>query len=172
MLQLSGDLLNRPVLSLRTGGIVATTTDAIINPNNLKIEGFYCIDHFERKKITVLLYQDIRDVIPQGLVINDHDVLVEPEELVRLKSIMDLHFELLGKQVVTTDKEKIGKVVDFAAETTTMYIQKIYVGQSLFKSLGGGNLGIERTQIVEITDQRIVIQDLHQRLPAGAKAWA
>jgi uncharacterized protein YrrD len=172
MLQLSGSLLNRPVLSLRTGGAVATATEAIINPNSLKIEGFYCVDHFDRKKTAVLLYQDIRDMIAQGFVVNDHDVLAEPEELVRLKDLMDLHFELLGKQVVTVDKQKIGKVVDFATETTTMYIQKIYVGQSLLKNLTGGNLGIDRTQIVEITDKKIIVQELAKPVPAGAKAWA
>ncbi|HET8669668.1 MAG TPA: hypothetical protein VFM05_03290 [Candidatus Saccharimonadales bacterium] len=172
MLQLSGSLLNRPVLSLRTGGVAATTTGAIINPNNLKVEGFYCSDAFDRKKTAVLLYQDIRDLIPQGFVVNDHDVLSEPQELVRLKKIMDLHFELLGKQVITTNKDKLGRVVDYAADTTTMYVQKIYVAQSFLKNLASGNLGIDRTQIVEINDRRIIVQDLVQRMPAGAKAWA
>jgi sporulation protein YlmC with PRC-barrel domain len=120
----------------------------------------------------VLLYQDIRDVIDQGFVVNDHDVLVEPEELIRLKNLMDQRFELLGKQVITSGKQKIGKVVDYATEVTTMYVQKIYVGQSILKNLAGGNLGIDRTQIIEITDKKIVVQDLAQRVPAGAKAWA
>lgn len=172
MLQLSASLINRPVLSLRTGGVVATTTTPIINPTNLKIEGFYCADTFERKKVMVLLYQDIRDVIAQGFVVNDHDVLADPTELVRLKSVMDVNFGLMGKQVTTVSKEKIGKVVDYATETTTMYVQKIYVGQSLLRNLAGGSLGIERTQIVEITDHKIVVQDLAQHVPAGAKAWA
>jgi uncharacterized protein YrrD len=172
MLQLSGSLLNRPVLSLRTGDVVATTTGAIINPNNLKVEGFYCADRFERKKTLVLLYQDIRDVIGQGLVVDDHEVLVEPGELVRLKDLMNLNFELLGKQVVTANKDKVGKVVDYATETTTMYVQKIYVGQSILKNLAGGSLGIDRTQIIEITDKKVVVHDLAQRVPAGAKAWA
>lgn len=175
MLQLSGTLLNRPVLSLRTGGVVASTTDAIFNPNNLKIEGFFCVDRFERKKEEViLLYQDIRDVIAQGFIVNDHDVLVGASELVRLKELLELRFALLGKQVETVDKQKIGKVVDFATETTTMYVQKIYVGQSLLKNITGGNLGIDRNQIVEITDKKIIVQDLTPRVPAGAKAkaWA
>jgi hypothetical protein len=157
---------------LRTGGVAATTTGAIINPTNLKIEGFYCADAFERKKIVILMYQDIRDVIPQGLVINDHDVLAEPQELVRLKELMDLGFTILNKPVRTVSKDKVGKVVDFATDTMTMYVQKLYVGQSLLKNLAGGSLGIDRTQIVEITDRNIVIQDLAQGVPAGAKAWA
>lgn len=169
MLQLSGRLLNKSVLSLRTGSIVATITGPIINPNNLKIEGFYCQDRFDKTQL-VLLCQDIRDVLPQGYVVNDHDVLVEPEELVRLKKVMDLDFELIGKQVVTVSKEKVGKVSDYATETNTMYVQKIYVSRSILKSLAGGSLSIDRTQIQEITPRRIIINDLLEEAPAAAPA--
>jgi len=160
MLQLSGTVLGRPVMSLRTGGQVATTIGTLINPNNLKIEAFYCQDSIDKKKTLLLLYRDVRDVIPRGLVVNDHEVLTEPDELVRLKDIIKIGFELIGKQVVTISKEKVGKVSDYAVETTTMYVQKIYVSQSLIKSFTGGNLSIDRNQIVEITNRKIVIQDL------------
>src|SRR6266542_1890611 len=159
MLQLSGMLINRPVLSLRTGSQVATTLAPIINPNNLKIEGFYCQDGLSRKQL-ILVSQDIRDVMSQGLVINDHDVLSEPEELVRLKNTLGINFELMGKPVVTTDKHKLGKVNDYATEVESMFIKKLYVTQSLLKNFSGGNLGIDRTQIVEITDKRILVNDL------------
>lgn len=158
MLQLSGALLNRPVLSLRTGAVIATTTNAIINPNNLKIEGFYCQDAASKEQL-VLLYQDIRDVVPQGLVVNDHDVLTRSTELVRLQDVLNINFQLSGKSVVTASGEKIGKVNDYATETTTMFVQKLYVGQSLLKNLSGGTLSVERTQIIEITSRKIVIQD-------------
>ncbi len=158
MLKLSESLLGRPVLSLRTGQPVATTTGMILNPNNLKIEGFYCDDRFKKGEL-VLLYQDIRDVIPQGLVINDHDVLTEPEELVRLKKLMDIDYELLGKPVVTMGKKRLGKVADFATEIETMYIQKIYVTQGMIKGLASGNLGIDRSQINELTNKKIVVLD-------------
>src|SRR5690606_36360335 len=82
MLQLSASLLNKPVLSLRTSSPVAATTTPIINPDNLKIEGFYCIDN-RTKQLLVLVYQDIRELIPQGFIVNDFDVLAEPKELVR-----------------------------------------------------------------------------------------
>lgn len=172
MLQLSGSLLGQPILSLRAGGAIAYTTEPIINPNNLKVEGFYCED--VNRRTLVLLYQDIRDHIPQGFIVNDLDVLAEPSELIRLKEIMDLQFDLMGKPVVTTSKEKLGKVNDFATETTTMFVQKIYISQSLLKNLTGGNLGIDRNQIVEITDKHIIVNDLLQptRMPAGARAAA
>ena len=171
MLQLSGTLPNRAILSLRTGGPVALVTAPIINPNNLKIEGFFCNDQFSNKHL-VLLPQDIRDVVPKGFIVNDHDVLADPEDLVRLKDILKLHFELLNKPVSTTNKKRLGKVNDYAFETSSMYIQKLYVGQSLIKSFSGGQLGVDRTQIVEITNRHIVIQDplqgIKEASPAGA----
>ena len=171
MLQLSASLLNKSVLSLRTGGPIATITSPIINPDNLKVEGFYCEDRFDKKQL-ILLYQDIRDILPKGYVVNDHDVLVEPEELVRLKKVLELDFSLIGKQVVTVNKEKVGKVSDYATETTTMFVQKIYVAQSILKSLTGGSLGIDRTQIVEITPRRIIINELTKTAPAAAAVTA
>ncbi|HEX8182752.1 MAG TPA: PRC-barrel domain-containing protein [Candidatus Saccharimonadales bacterium] len=171
MLQLSGTMLNRDVLSLRTGSPIAQITASIINPDNLKIEGFYCTE-FDTKQQMVLLYQDIRDILPQGVVVNDLDALSEPEELIRLKKILEMDFELLGKPVVTISNEKIGKVSDYAFETATLYIQKVYASQSLLKSLTVGSLSIDRNQIQEITPKKVIIQDLLQGTPAGAAATA
>jgi hypothetical protein len=51
-----------------------------------------------------------------------------------------------------------------------MYIQKLYVGQSILKSLTGGSLSVDRSQIYEITSKRVVINDLVQATPARAPA--
>lgn len=149
--------------------MIASITGPIINPDNLKVEGFYCQDNID-KQLLVLLYQDIRDMLPQGYVVNDHDVLVEPHELVRLKRVLDLNFNLMGKPVVTVSKEKVGKVSDYATDTTTMYVQKIYVAQSIIKSLTGGSLSIDRSQVNEITPRRIIINELIKNAPAAAPA--
>ncbi len=141
---------------MRTGGQVATATMPIINPKNLKIEGFYCDDRFESIQL-ILLTQDIREHIDKGFVINDHEVLGKPEELVRLQSILKLNFELIGKPVVTVNKQRLGKVSDYAVDDATLYVQKLYVSQGLIKSITGGNLSIDRSQIVEITNRKIVV---------------
>lgn len=169
MLVLSGSLLNAQVMSLRTGQAVATVTAAIFNPNNLKVEGFYVEDRFHKDPL-VLLYQDIRETMPRGFVVDDHDVLAEPGELVRLKDVLSLDFQLVGKQVETIGKEKVGKVSDYAVETETMYVQKIYVSQSIIKSFTGGSLSIDRSQINEITPRRIIINDLLKKATVPAPA--
>lgn len=169
MLQLSESLLKKSVLSLRTGTPVANINAFIINPNNLKVEGFYCQDNRDGKEL-ILLSQDIREILPNGYVVNDHDVLVDAEDLVRLRDVLELRFDLIGKQVVTVDKEKVGKVSDFATDTDTMFVQKIYVAQSILKTITGGSLGIDRSQIQEITPRRIIISELMKKAPAAAAA--
>jgi uncharacterized protein YrrD len=171
MLQLSEFLHNRNILSLRAGEAVATAIGPIVNPNNLKVEGFYCQDRFEKKEL-ILLVQDIREILKDGFVVDDYEKLVEPEELVRLKDILDLHFELIGKPVETIDKERVGKVNEFAVETDSMIIMKLYAHQPLFKSLTGGTLSIDRNQIHEITPKRIIINELLKTAPATAPSVA
>jgi sporulation protein YlmC with PRC-barrel domain len=171
MLQLSNALSNKSVMSLRTGTAVAEIIRPIINPNNLKIEGFICRDSFNKQEL-VLVYQDIRELLPQGFVVDDHDVLSSPDELVRLKDLIDMNFQLIGMQVVTNGKEKLGKVADFATEVETMFIQKFYVSQSVFKTFTGGQLSVDRSQIIEITNKKVVIQDPLRGTPAGATVTA
>ena len=89
----------------------------------------------------------------------------------RLKDVIALNFDIMNKNVVTATK-KIGKVTDYATEIETLYIQKIYVAQSIFKSFSGGNLGVDRSQIIEITPSRIVINDPLQATPAHVAATA
>lgn len=141
----------------------------LINPNNLKLEGFWCKNG---RRQQILVAQDVRDVLPQGIVVNDEDVLSDPSELVRLKEIVAINFELLGKPVETSGGQKLGKINDYATETGSMIIKKLYVAQPIYKNFSGGTLGIDRTQIVEITDKKIVVNDLSAKVPAGAPAVA
>lgn len=167
MLQLSSYFIGKPILSLRSGTPVAWSTMAIINPKNLKIEGFYCVDSMDQATL-VLLDQDIREMSRQGIIIDDHDVLVEPEDLVRLRDVLEAGFELYKKAVETVDNVKVGKVNDYAVETSSMYVQKLYVSQPIWKNLTGGSLSIDRSQIIEVTDKRIIINELLQPTRATA----
>jgi hypothetical protein len=171
MLQLSAYVYNRPVLSLRTGGQVATAIAPVVNMKNLKIEGFYCEDSVEKKQL-ILLSQDIREPARRGFIIDDYDVLAELDDLVRLHDVLAQGFDLLKKPVETVSREKIGKVADYATEMNTLYIQKLYVSQPIWKNLTGGSLSVDRTQVHDVTPKRIVINDLLQPTPTPATAVA
>ncbi len=158
MLRLYSTLENIPVLSLRTGGVIATTNKIILNPDNLKIEGWHTSDRFSKTNL-ILVASDVREIIEKGIAVNDHEVLTPQEDLVRLKPVLEIGFELNGKTVETEAGKKIGKVVDFAIETKGLMVSKLYVGQSLIKNFAGGVLSIDRSHIVEITSKRIIIDE-------------
>lgn len=158
MLFLSASFTNKPILSLRTGGVVGVITKPIINPNNLKIEGFYSSDKFSKQNL-VLLSQEIRDVIDDGVIVNDHEAMTPEDDLVRLQKVLKLKFNIMGKKVVTKRRQSLGKINDYAINSDNFFIQKMYVAQPLIKSLKGGQLSIDRSQIIEITDKKIVVRD-------------
>ena len=167
MLKLYESVPDTNVMSLRTGGPVASIVKPIINPNNLYIEGWFVKDSVTNEEL-ILLSNDVREILPQGFAINDYSDLSQVEDLVRLKEFIELNFGLLGLKVQSESGKNYGKINDYAFETNNFYIQKLYAGQPLVKSLGGGNLSIDRSQIIEVTNKRIVIEDPTEKAAAGA----
>lgn len=168
MLKLYETFQNVSVLSLRIGGPIARVVEPIINPNNLYIEGWHVIDNRSNEEL-VLLSQDIRDVMTQGLVVNDVEVLTPPEDLIRLQNILELDFTLHKLKVQSQSGKRYGKVNDFAFETQNFYVQKLYVNQSL-RALSGATLSVDRSQIVEITNKRIIIEDPTEKSSSAVPA--
>ena len=171
MLKLSASVTNLPVVSLRAGTKIATAADMIINPNNLKVEGWHVTDRFNKKNL-VMLSSEIREIATQGFLVNDHESLSPAEELIRLKPVLEIGFELIGKAVTTESGKRVGKVSDFAIETEAFIVKKIYVARSLLKDFSGGNVSIDRTQIIEITDKRIIVEEPTEEKKAPAAATA
>src|SRR4051812_34689169 len=110
MLRMSESLLNRPVMSLRSSSQIAVATEPIINPHNLKIMGWWC--KAAGKGPLVLLSEDIREILPTGLAVNDDDDLSSPHDLVRHREILNIRFQLIDKHV-KTKRQKVGKVSDY-----------------------------------------------------------
>ena len=170
MLRTSNAFYAKAILSLRNGGRIGTAIIPIINPDNLRIEGWRSSSLHDQGE-HILPTMEIRDIIPKGLVVNDVDALTIPEDMVRLEPIIKIGFNLLGKRVVTTNKRRLGKVADFSVNTE-YYIQKIYVSQSLLKGLNATPLIIDRSAIVEVTDKKIVIKEAAQKARSGKTAPA
>jgi hypothetical protein len=158
MLQLSRSLLSIPVLSMRLGGPIATAVEPIINPHNLKILGWWCSVPKSKVQL-ILLVDDIREVLPEGLAVDDEAVLSEPNELIRHQEVLGTHFHLLDKEV-RTKRGKLGKVSDYAYDSGGFVINKLYVSRPLTKLLAQEDtLIVDRSQIIEITDKFILVRD-------------
>ena len=132
-------------------------TEPIINPHNLKILGWWCSPRGGRGSL-VLLAEDVRESMPQGLAINDDEALTAPNELVRHREILDIKFQLIDK-TVKTKRQKLGKVSDFSYNDG-FFVQKLYVSRPVTKIFSSQDtLLIDRTQILEVTDAYILVRD-------------
>jgi hypothetical protein len=170
MLKLSKTLYGIPVMSLRSGGPIALAETPIINPHNLKILGWWCKDPDSPNHL-VLLSDDVREVMPTGLAVDDHDELNEANDLVRFREVLDIKFELQDKQV-RTKRHKLGKVSDFSYNDG-MFVQKLYVSRPLTKVFSSDDtLLIDRTQILEVTDKYILVRDTEIKATAEELASA
>ena len=156
MLRLSASLRNQPVLSLRSGGSIATAIEPIINPHNLKIVGWWCKAAGGQE--LALLTDNVREILTTGLAVNDEADLSDQQDLVRHKDILEIRFQLMDK-LVRTKRQKLGKVSDFSYNDG-FFVQKLYVARSLVKVFAKEDtLLIDRSQILEVTDNYILVND-------------
>ena len=158
MLILGQQLIGKNIMSMRIGRAIGITTEVIVNPKNLKIEGWFAQD-LETKKTVILLSQDVRGFVEQGFAVNDHDAFSDPQELVRLKDLLKLNFTLINKTVVTDHHRRVGKVINYSLNDSNFFIQKLNINQSVLKSFTGGEVIIDRSQILEITDKKIRVSE-------------
>ena len=89
---------------------------------------------------------------------NDHESITNASELVRFTNLLRLDFQLLGKTVKTESHQYLGKIEDYATDLESYFIQKLYVGPSMLKSLSKKKLIISRNQIVEINDKAVIVK--------------
>lgn len=156
MLFLSTKLYNVPLFSIRSGGRIGSVTEPIINPHNLHIDGFYCqTPNGHNNEVLLDIY--IRDISSRGIIIDDHNNLSSPDELVRLQPVINLNFSLVNLNAVVS-KKKVGKISQFAVDTESLFIQKFYVQPRGWQSFKTDSLTFDRTSVVEVNNAAIIFK--------------
>lgn len=97
-------LLNTPVMGLQTGGELARTSQAIIDPDTLEIVAYKVEGSLLDTQPSLLRIADIREFSNIGFIIDSSDEFVAPDDIIKLKKIYDLGFELEGKAVIDEKK--------------------------------------------------------------------
>lgn len=174
MLIQSKHLLGARVISIHTGQPVGELGEPIINPNKFSVEGFFVTGNWQQKynEPVALLSQDIREITAQRALINSVDEITPLSELVRLNEVIKIKYTLIGKPVRTESKKRLGRVDDYVINSLGYSIQKIYVKQSVFKSMSLHSLVIDRAQITEINDKYVIVSDATLAKPAPEVAPA
>jgi sporulation protein YlmC with PRC-barrel domain len=145
-------------MSLQTGTQIGMAVGHIIDPRRLNIIAFYCEGPLIDFTPAVLHTTDIRELSSIGLIVDSADNIMPPDDLVRLKEILDYHFDLEGKQVVEEGGRKLGRVGSYTIDSESFFIVKLQVKPTFLQSFGRAELLIDRTQISEINDKQIVVR--------------
>lgn len=149
--------INLPVLSLQTGAELARTGEPIVDPRQLKIAAFWVSGRRLDHEKSVLHPTDIREISDIGLIVNSSDQLMSVEGLVRLQTILDYHFTLIGIRVEDEHKRRIGTVKTYSVDPESFFIQQLYIKPPLLKQLGVTNLTVHRNQIVSVKNDVITV---------------
>ena len=158
MLIFASKLNNTAVMSVHAGGVVARIERPLINPHDLTIPGFF-ITRPNESETEILLLQDIREWNQRGVIINHDEEFARIDDLPKLKQILAINYELVGKKVYTTSKKKLGTVEEFVVDSDQFTIQKLHVKRTLFKSFAESALIINRSQVSSVNDDEIIVED-------------
>lgn len=171
MLVVGSNLINFPVLSLHVGGRIGYTSSPVIDPEDLSIIAYELDGEITKDPETgnILMIRDVREFSEDGLIIDSADRLVEREDVVRLDKTMELGFKLIGLKVVTKDGKKLGKIIDYTLDSGTFSIYQLIVQRPFFEAFVDPELTINRSQIVEIDDDKVTIKHSKQQIKLPKK---
>ncbi len=157
MLLLGSTLINTPVMSLQTGGELARTKKAIIDPANLSIIAYELAGVRLTMHPTLLRIADVRELSDLGLIVDSEDEFVTEHDVIKLDEIYHMGFEVINMLVTDEKNRKLGHVIDYTLDTNGFFVQQLTVRRPLLRSLNDTELLIHRSQIIEINDKAIVV---------------
>lgn len=147
-----------PVMGLQTGTELGRLSAPVIDPRRLEIVAYEVTGPLISSPETYLRIADVRELSDLGMIIDSNDEFIAIDDIVRLKEIHNFHFKLLDMKVIDERRRHLGKVGGYTIESDSFLIQQLSVKPSLLRSINNTQLLIRRTQIVEISDDVIVVK--------------
>jgi uncharacterized protein YrrD len=166
MLVLGTRLKETPVMSLQTGTRLAMTGTPLINPANLKIVAFELEGPLLTEKPSFLRVADIREMSGVGMIIDSSDELLALDDVIKIKELYELGFNLIGMNVIDEHKKKLGKVDNYTVETGSFVIEQLNVKHGILRGLTDTGILVHRSQITEINDTAIIVKSTAKKIMA------
>lgn len=157
MLILGSNLKNLPVMSLQTGGQLALAREPVVNPNNLQVVAYRVEGPLLAGTQTYLRTDDARELSDIGFIIDSIDDFVAYADVIKLREVIDLHFQLDGIKVIDEHQHMLGRVSDYTIDISNFTIQQLTIKRPLLQRFHDTELLIHRSHITNITDDTIVI---------------
>ncbi|MBQ9180907.1 hypothetical protein IJ135_02320 [Candidatus Saccharibacteria bacterium] len=159
MLVANSNLIGTPILSVQTADVIGLLAGSIVDPDTLKILGFFISGGLVDPESNILVTSSIREYSKEGMVIDSIEELVAADDIIKIKKVIDLNFHLLGLKVETKKGSRLGRVMDYTVTSDTFSVQQIIVKRPTLKSFIDPELTIPRSEIIEITDFKVIVRD-------------
>ncbi len=170
MLVYASRLIGARILSIQAGGAIAQISEPIIDPDTLKIIAFRLSGPLVNKSPeNILDVSSIREYSNYGIVIDNIDELVAPDDVVKIAKVLELNFNLIGLKVETKKGSKLGKISNYTVTSDNFTTQQIIVKRPVIKSFVDPELTIHRKEIVEITDYKVIVKDEEKVIKARSE---
>lgn len=167
MLIYESSLIGTPILSLQASGPIGRVSSVIIDPNGLKIIAFR-IDG-PHPSANLLEVSSVREHSSLGMVIDSIDELVGRDDVVRLQQVLDLNFDLLTLKVESKKGTKLGHIIDYTVTSEDYTVQQLIVKRPALKALMDPELTIPRSEIIEVTDYKVIVRDEEKTIRSRAE---
>jgi uncharacterized protein YrrD len=118
VIRLSREYHGKPVVSVTTGEIIASVSDVMIDPKSIRAAALV-ISHGGLLKPTTELIPD-RDIQVWGedvILVSKSDVTKKREALPEEANWLQVGTQLSGRQVISTDGARIGRLNDVVMDT-------------------------------------------------------
>ena len=169
MLFPSEDLLQQPIMSLQTGGQIAQTIQPIINPHNLHILAYELDGQQLDERPAFMRIEDIRELSDVGFIVNSSDEITILEDLVINKELYENPFALEKMHVIDDNGSKLGRISRCFVDTDSFRIEKFSVKQPILKRISDTELIINRSQIINITNDTVTVRSPKEPIKQPAK---
>ncbi len=169
MLVTGSHLIGTPILSMQASGVIGRISSPIIDPDTLKIIAFYIASPLIKGAENILAVKSIREYSRYGCVIDSIDELVAKDDVVKISKILDLNFDLIGLKVETKKGSKLGKVLDYTVTDNDFVVQQLIVKRPIAKALIDPELTVPRSEIIEVTDYKIIVKDEEKTIKKKAE---
>ena len=156
--------IGRPVMSLQTGARLGVTDRALIDPTNLTVAAFEVVGPLVTEHPTYLRVAEIRESATIGMIIDDNDDLIGLDDVIRIKQLHDIDFELINMPVIDESKRRLGKVSGYTLESGSYVIEQIHVKRGVIRGITETSLLIHRGQVVRVTDNEIIVKSTAKKV--------
>ena len=157
-----------PIVCVATESIIAKPYQFIIDWSDFHIAALWVKIGLSKKKI--ILWQDIQE-ISNGWYVQNETVFSDPEDLVRLETVLEKFFDVKGAFCKTLEDVVLGKVSDFTFDAQTGQITQFMLKNHALRPIAH-ELLLPVNLVKKVEAKTLYIEDIERPIVENEQAKA